>query len=179
MTIFKWKYKVGCSHPVACTRSGSGFPSNATLFWTFYSVTATCFGLMTIFRWKYIWSRSGFPSNATLVWILYSVTATCFGLMTIFKRNNSNQCCVRREPWTWLLVFTRLVPYPNCCEMSNQDAHKSQIWLECMWPNYFRIVAVTIDTKLHPSVPLLVCLCVTAEIFEVTDVSAICYCTRN
>jgi hypothetical protein len=24
--------KVGCLHPVACTRSGSGFPSNATLF---------------------------------------------------------------------------------------------------------------------------------------------------
>jgi hypothetical protein len=32
--------------------SGSGFPSNATLFWIFYSVTATCFGRMTIFRWK-------------------------------------------------------------------------------------------------------------------------------
>jgi hypothetical protein len=24
--------KVGCLHPVACTGSGSGFPSNATLF---------------------------------------------------------------------------------------------------------------------------------------------------
>jgi hypothetical protein len=24
-------YRVGCLHPVACTRSGSGFPSNATL----------------------------------------------------------------------------------------------------------------------------------------------------
>jgi hypothetical protein len=46
--------KVGCLHPVACTRSGSGFPSNATLFWIFYSVTATCFGRMTIFKWKYI-----------------------------------------------------------------------------------------------------------------------------
>jgi hypothetical protein len=23
--------KVGCLHPVACTRSGSGFPSNATM----------------------------------------------------------------------------------------------------------------------------------------------------
>jgi hypothetical protein len=23
---------LGCLHPVACTRSGSGFPSNATLF---------------------------------------------------------------------------------------------------------------------------------------------------
>jgi hypothetical protein len=28
---------------------GSGFPSNATLVWIFYLVTATCFGLMTIF----------------------------------------------------------------------------------------------------------------------------------
>jgi hypothetical protein len=38
----KWnitKYlKVGCLHPVACTRSGSGFPSNATLVCIFYSV---------------------------------------------------------------------------------------------------------------------------------------------
>jgi hypothetical protein len=42
--------KVGCLHPVVCTRSGSGFPCNATLFWTFYLVTATCFGRMTIFR---------------------------------------------------------------------------------------------------------------------------------
>jgi hypothetical protein len=25
-------YKLGCLHPVACTRSGSGFLSNATLF---------------------------------------------------------------------------------------------------------------------------------------------------
>jgi hypothetical protein len=41
--------KVGCLHPVACTRSGSGFTSNATLVLIFYSVTATCFGLMTIF----------------------------------------------------------------------------------------------------------------------------------
>jgi hypothetical protein len=24
--------KLGCLHPVACPRSGSGFPSNATLF---------------------------------------------------------------------------------------------------------------------------------------------------
>jgi hypothetical protein len=41
--------KVGCSHPVACTRSGSGFPSNATLVWISYSVTVTCFGLIIIF----------------------------------------------------------------------------------------------------------------------------------
>jgi hypothetical protein len=27
----KINLKVGCLHPVACTRSGSGFPSNATL----------------------------------------------------------------------------------------------------------------------------------------------------
>jgi hypothetical protein len=27
---------------------------NATLFWIFYSITATCFGRMTIFRWKYM-----------------------------------------------------------------------------------------------------------------------------
>jgi hypothetical protein len=26
-----YNLKVGCLHPVACTRSGSGFPSNATL----------------------------------------------------------------------------------------------------------------------------------------------------
>jgi hypothetical protein len=42
--------KVGCLHPVACTRSGSGFPSKATLVLRFYSVTDTCFGLMTIFK---------------------------------------------------------------------------------------------------------------------------------
>jgi hypothetical protein len=46
------KLKVGCLHPVACTRSGWGFPSNATLVWIFYLVTTTCFGLMTIFRRK-------------------------------------------------------------------------------------------------------------------------------
>jgi hypothetical protein len=33
-------------------RSGSGFLSNATLIWIFYLVTATCFGLVTIFRQK-------------------------------------------------------------------------------------------------------------------------------
>jgi hypothetical protein len=32
------------------TKSGSGFPSNATLVSIFYLITATCFGLMTIFR---------------------------------------------------------------------------------------------------------------------------------
>jgi hypothetical protein len=42
--------KVGCLHPVVCTRSGSGFPSNATLVCIFYLVNATFFGLMTIFR---------------------------------------------------------------------------------------------------------------------------------
>jgi hypothetical protein len=30
LAIFQ-NLKVGCLHPVACTRSGSGFPSNATL----------------------------------------------------------------------------------------------------------------------------------------------------
>jgi hypothetical protein len=34
------------------TWSGSGFPSNATLVWIFYLVTATCFSFMTIFRRK-------------------------------------------------------------------------------------------------------------------------------
>jgi hypothetical protein len=51
--VLFWNYcnlKVGCLHPVACTRSGSGFPSNATLVWIFYLVTATCFGIMTIFK---------------------------------------------------------------------------------------------------------------------------------
>jgi hypothetical protein len=31
--------KVGSLDPVACTRSGSGFLSNATLFWIFYSIS--------------------------------------------------------------------------------------------------------------------------------------------
>jgi hypothetical protein len=35
----KCNLKVGCLHPVACTRLGSGFPSNATLVWIFYLVT--------------------------------------------------------------------------------------------------------------------------------------------
>jgi hypothetical protein len=39
--VFVPYLKVGCLHPVACTRSGSGFPSNATLVWIFYSVTAS------------------------------------------------------------------------------------------------------------------------------------------
>jgi hypothetical protein len=34
--------------------SGWGFPSNATLVWIFYLVTATCFGLISIFRWKLV-----------------------------------------------------------------------------------------------------------------------------
>jgi hypothetical protein len=52
--------KVGCLHPVACTRLGSGFSSNATL--VNFQTTETCSGC----------------------WIKYS-----------------NQCCVRRKPWTW------------------------------------------------------------------------------
>jgi hypothetical protein len=53
-------FKVGCLHPIACTRSGSGFPSNATLFWIFYSVTATCFGRMTIFKREYFIQENWF-----------------------------------------------------------------------------------------------------------------------
>jgi hypothetical protein len=54
--IINMDLKVGCLHPVAFTRSGWGFPSNSTLVWIFYLVTATCFGLMTIFRRKYIYT---------------------------------------------------------------------------------------------------------------------------
>jgi hypothetical protein len=45
--------KYSPQHPISNTLnlSGSGFPSNATLVWIFYSVTATCFGLMTIGYW--------------------------------------------------------------------------------------------------------------------------------
>jgi hypothetical protein len=32
LNFIRFTFKVGCLHPVACTRSGSGFPSNATLF---------------------------------------------------------------------------------------------------------------------------------------------------
>jgi hypothetical protein len=46
--------KFGCLHPAACTRSGSGFPSNASLFRIFYSIIATCFDRMTVFRRKYM-----------------------------------------------------------------------------------------------------------------------------
>jgi hypothetical protein len=74
--------KVGCLHPIACTRSGSGFPSNVTLFWIFYSITATCFGRMTIFKRIYI--CSGY-------WIKYS-----------------KQCCITWKPWTWP-IFLRWI----------------------------------------------------------------------
>jgi hypothetical protein len=43
-------------HQWQSLQSGSGFPSNATLVWIFYSVTDTCFGLMAIFRRKYIYN---------------------------------------------------------------------------------------------------------------------------
>jgi hypothetical protein len=85
-----WRcFKVGCLHPVACTRSGSGFPSNATLVWIFYSVTATCFDLMTIFRQKYMDClrppEDGYKTETcSSSWIKYS-----------------KQCFVRRKPWTW------------------------------------------------------------------------------
>jgi hypothetical protein len=131
--------KVGCLHPVASTRSGSGFPSNATLFLNMLLNNRYMFRLYDhlqaeiYFCMLYAWlafiifklvvcilfactrSGSGFPSNATLVWIFYSVTATCFGLMAIYKPEDghktetcssywikySNQCCFRRKPWTW------------------------------------------------------------------------------
>jgi hypothetical protein len=78
--------KVGCLHPVVCTSSGSGFPSNATLFWIFYSVTATCFGLMTILRWNSL--EDGHK------------TETCSGYWIKY----SKQCYVRRKPWTWSCI---------------------------------------------------------------------------
>jgi hypothetical protein len=100
--------KVGCLHPVACTGSGSGFSSNTTLFWIFYSVTATYFGLMTIFKRKciYLW-----PSSSGNVYIydhlqaeIYTFppedgheTETCSGYWIKY----SKQCCVKRKPWTW------------------------------------------------------------------------------
>jgi hypothetical protein len=48
--------------------SGSGFPSNATLIWIFYSVTATCFGLHTL--------SSGTPelvqgASCSCIWFLF------------------------------------------------------------------------------------------------------------
>jgi hypothetical protein len=54
-----------------CSWSGSGFPSNATLVWIFYLVTATCFGLMTIFRRKFPpgivhWYRTISPTHLSL-----------------------------------------------------------------------------------------------------------------
>jgi hypothetical protein len=94
--ISLYNLKVGCLHPVACTRLGSGFPSNATLVSIFYSITATCFGRMTIFRWKYIYFCMLHDWLAFIilklvvcyllrVLIFYSITATCFGRMTIFR----------------------------------------------------------------------------------------------
>jgi hypothetical protein len=81
--------------------SGSGFPSNATLVWIFYSVTATCFGLMTIFRWKYIYiyvyNMYIFPPEVG------HKTETCSG----YWRKYSIQCCVRRKLWTYIQTRRR------------------------------------------------------------------------
>jgi hypothetical protein len=49
-----WFSKLFFSSFSSLKRSLYEFQSNATLVWIFYSVTATCFGLMTIFRRKYI-----------------------------------------------------------------------------------------------------------------------------
>jgi hypothetical protein len=77
--------KVCCLHPVACTRSCSGFPSKATLVWIFYSVIATCFGLMTNFRRKYIQiNLPSFPLEDG------HKTETCSGYWIKY----SNQCCL-------------------------------------------------------------------------------------
>jgi hypothetical protein len=63
---------------VECTRSGSGFPSNATLVWIFYSVTAN-------------------------VSVLFPREETCSG----YSIQYSNQCCVRRKPWTWAYLQSK------------------------------------------------------------------------
>jgi hypothetical protein len=49
---------------------------------------------------------SRFPSIATQVWIFYSVTLTetCSGYWIKY----SNQCCVRRKPWTWRSTRNRM-----------------------------------------------------------------------
>jgi hypothetical protein len=111
--------KVGCLHPVACTRSGSGFPSNATLVWIFYSVTATCFGLMTIFRRKYISPEDGQKTETcSAYWIKYS-----------------HQCCVKQKPWTWRgnrsITFFRhlilLLPEYTASHTTSQQSEQSQL----------------------------------------------------
>jgi hypothetical protein len=116
--------KVGCLHPVACTRSGSGFPSNATLFWIFYSIiAATCFGYYWIKdskqccvrRKPWLPSVDGHTTETCsgYYWIKYSkqcwvrwkpwfpsedghTTETCSGYYWI---KYSKQCCVGRKPW--------------------------------------------------------------------------------
>jgi hypothetical protein len=111
-------------HPVACTRSASGFPSNATLVWIFYSVTATCFGLMTIFRRKYIHIYIYvyihicvythmciyiYTYTHTHIYIYTHIfppedgheTETCSGYWIKY----SNRCCARRKPWTWMRML--------------------------------------------------------------------------
>jgi hypothetical protein len=79
--------KVGYLHPVVCTRSGSGFPSNATLVWIFYSVTANV---------SVLWPSSCLPPEDG------HTTETCSGYWIKY----SNQCCVRRKPWTCPIIVT-------------------------------------------------------------------------
>jgi hypothetical protein len=63
------------------------------LVWIFYSVTVICFGFITIFRRKYIheYNEDGHK------------TETCSGYWIKY----SNQCCVRRKPWTWRSINVR------------------------------------------------------------------------
>jgi hypothetical protein len=64
--------------------SGSGFPSNATLFWIFYSVTAVCFGRMTIFRRKYIHGLHSYLTSPR--------TALYLGLQNMWNNNMQFEC---------------------------------------------------------------------------------------
>jgi hypothetical protein len=95
-----------------------------------------------------VWSGSGFPCNATLVWIFYSVTATCFGLMTFFRRKfpledghktetcsgywikYSNQCCVRRKPWSWPSTRNRMqtTNFTKCVSEHKQHPDQPSNW---------------------------------------------------
>jgi hypothetical protein len=68
----------------AYNQSGSGFPSNATLFWIFYSITATCFGRMTIFKRKYVYVTlpPGIGSIAVgNKYIIYNISKECYILL--------------------------------------------------------------------------------------------------
>jgi hypothetical protein len=99
-------------------RQGNGNPQKyRRYFFRFKDALLLGFRFITRKYRHYTGTGSGFPSNATLIWIFYSVIATCFRLMTNFRRKledghktetcsgywikYSNQCCVRRKPWTW------------------------------------------------------------------------------